>query len=775
MNHIRILGASGTRTANEGTTCLQITPHLLIDAGAIIAPLGESAKAIRHIFVTHAHFDHIADLTALLDQHFTDRTHTLHLYGLPETIEALQTHLFNGIFFPDFSAIPLKNGTGAVLSFHPVSLGKRYDVDGVTLIPFATRHTVPSCGYIIEREDRAIAFTSDTAADDTLLELIRQTPAIRTLITELSYASSHQTLADDSGHMTPHDLLRMSQAIAPHPIRILVLHLKPSDREEILEEIARTPELSLTLLSDGDRVPFDPALPLKRADVYPHKTSYDLLMEAGIALGSETDLDKLYSRLLQTARTLTHSDAGTLYLLDTQQNTLQFRAVQNDTLDLHFSGTELPSSWTPLPLYLGDGTPNNRLVATRCALEGFPIHVEDAYAQSSAFDFSGTHAFDDLTGYQSHSMLLVPLKNHEKKVIGVLQLINKSMQGEGSIPYTDDDARLLKALGSQAAVAINNQTLIQDLEIFFESLLRSITLALSKKSPHTGAHIQRMVDLSCMLADAVSADTDQYASIRFSTQDRKTIEIAALMHDLGKIATPDHIVDKASKLEGIYDRIESIRWRFHLLRQAHTIDSVDPLPTLEELDKALSFLEEANTGSHFFSRDDQSYLAQIATWMLPGDRQVPLLSDEELAALSVPRGTLSSQERDTINHHASDTIEILEAIQFPQKYSRVPEIAGAHHEKMNGTGYPYGLAGEEISLEARILAVADVFEALTASDRPYKRPNTLSEAMHILKKMADANEIDRQLFLLFYRSGVYRRYGEKYLRKEQCDSVEIRM
>jgi hypothetical protein len=322
------------------------------------------------------------------------------------------------------------------------------------------------------------------------------------------------------------------------------------------------------------------------------------------------------------------------------------------------------------------------------------------------------------------------------------------------------------------------------------TFLQTLAKTLDVRSPYTGKHIERMTDLAMMLAEAVhESDEPPFAEIRFSADEMRSIHLAALVHDIGKIAISDTLIEKATKLEGVCDRIELVRLRAELIkaqRRAEILEEAlekcggDPDAAREawhgfarEMDEVMRLLEASNRPEPPLPPGRAEWIHEIGPRYRyrtnEGDR--PLLEPEEREALSVPEGSLTEKERRIINGHIDETRRSLERLTFPEKFRRVPEIAGAHHEKLDGTGYPQGLKGEEISLEARILAIADIFEALTAADRPYKRANPLSEAMRILFEMAEKGKLDADLVRLFYEKGLYREYAKRYLKPEQIDEV----
>jgi HD-GYP domain-containing protein (c-di-GMP phosphodiesterase class II)/ribonuclease BN (tRNA processing enzyme) len=775
MDYIKALGTSGALAADRGTTCLQLTYDTLIDAGNVINALGDDASFIEHIFLTHAHFDHITDIPALLDHFFETRTRTLHLYGLPETLNALKRSLFNNDIFPDFHAIDLANGTDKSIKYHPLTLHETYPMGNLTLTPFPTNHTIPSCGYIIRKGDYSIAFTSDTTTSPDIYELINNAPTIQTLITEVSYPSAFHQRALLSGHLTPKLLLSELQQLKRSDLRVLVLHLKPDRTGVIEEELHALLGNRITILHDGDNIPYSHQ-PIKASSrsIY---SRYNTLLETGIALTSKQSQMRLSEVILRSARELTQSDAGTLYLLSDDEQYLYFQTIQNDSLEIKNRSSSNVPDWEPIPLFHADGSENHALAAAHCALTKELISIKDIYGDTGRYSFDSTIEYDKLSGYHSHSMLLIPLLDYQRNLIGVLQLINKIDRNNRTISYSKDDEQVISALGSQAVISITNQKLINDLELLFESFLRSINLTLDKKSAHTRGHVQKMADLSMMIARAIHNDQTAYPNKYYNESELKAIEFASMMHDIGKITTPVHIIEKAKKLEKIFDRIELIKLKLDLLKTQNTDTTVTSNVNLsnDHIDEVYRFLIEANHGREYFDEHKINRLKEIADWHITiNGETIPILSEDELHNLSVQKGTLTPSERDVIKHHADVSIEFLNSIQFPRKYSRVPEIAGNHHEKINGTGYPHGLKGDEISFEARILAVADIFEALTASDRPYKQPNTLSEAMTILHTMAQKGDIDSGICKIFYESGAYLEYAKKNMSEETIDSVNLK-
>ncbi len=519
------------------------------------------------------------------------------------------------------------------------------------------------------------------------------------------------------------------------------------------------------------------------------------LNEIGVALSAERDETRLLERILFAALELTEADGGTLYLVtsatgepDGPDRKLAFRILANRSLQLHLGGTSAQEiEFEDLPIDGGDPEGGLDTIAAFAAREGRTIHVADAYAEDG-FDFVGTRAFDARTGYRSTSFLTVPMRNHEGRVIGVLQLIN-AMRDATVVPFDEADALLAESLASQAAIAITQRRLIEGQRLLFESFIRLIAETIDAKSSHTGAHCRRVPELSLLLADAAARTTEgPLASFEMNQDDRYELQIAAWLHDCGKLTTPDHVVDKATKLQTIVDRIELLETRFELAKRDAVIAALrDRLPTVEAddaiesaagalagLDEDFAFLERVNAGAERMADEDQARVREIAasrTWLRDG-RERPLLTPDEVLNLCVSRGTLTDDERATINHHITATIDMLEALPYPRHLRRVPEFAGGHHERMDGRGYPRGLKGADMSVQARIMAVADVFEALTAPERPYKQPMRVSEALAILSRMAENGHLDPDLVEVFIRQGVYRAYAEAFLDTAQNDDPD---
>jgi HD-GYP domain-containing protein (c-di-GMP phosphodiesterase class II) len=562
------------------------------------------------------------------------------------------------------------------------------------------------------------------------------------------------------------------------------------------------------------------------------------LVDNGLLLSSERDRHKLLRHILFGAREIANCAACTMYL-KTNDNTLSFALRTSDDILPDFE----------VPLYNPKtGAPMTGYVCSYAALNNETVIIDDVYREDR-FDLSGTKRFSEQTGFRTVSMLTVPMAPRSDEVIGVLQLMNALDAETGAvIPFPKELVRFVEALAAQSAVALENHNLLAAQKELMDSMIKVIAGAIDAKSVYTGNHCKRVPELAVMLAEAAGEVREgALADFCFTTDDEwREFRIGAWLHDCGKVTTPEHVIDKATKLETIYNRIHEIRTRFEvLLRDARidqllAISSGVPEPDAEQrflerrkqLISDFQFVAECNIGGEFMTQDRIDRLRKVGeqTWIRNFDNRLGLsheelhrfestpestpestlpatehlLSDQpwhivprtdkrvldprygfridvpehlydfgEIHNLLIARGTLTAEERFKINEHIIQTIIMLESMPFPKSMRRVPEYAGEHHETLLGEGYPRKKTPDQLSVPSRIMAIADIFEALTASDRPYKKAKTLSESVKLLASFRDREHIDAELFELFLTSGVYQRYAERFLAPWQLDAVDI--
>ncbi|MBW2514862.1 MAG: response regulator [Deltaproteobacteria bacterium] len=594
----------------------------------------------------------------------------------------------------------------------------------------------------------------------------------------------------------PSQRLKFSEGLAKKGfVKNIELHLKRKDGTHFIgsvSAVAVKDEQGEIKYYDGI---IEDITERKRADevLIRNEHWYRTLTQIGLSLSAEKDTRKLLERIVIEARTLTNADAGTLYLLDKLNQELTFEIVQNDSMRIKIGGTsgvdpELPN----VPLFI-NGEPNHANVSSTVALTGETINLKNVYGKEGE-RFPGPREYDAISGYHTKSMLVMPLKNHENEIIGVLQLLNAKHRRTGDpIYFSEEYVDLVAALASQAAVALTNAQLIENLNNLFYAFIRSIATAIDEKSPYTGGHINRVVQLSMMLAEKINQDeTGTFKNVHFTKEELEELRLAAWMHDVGKVTTPENIVNKASKLETIFDRVNLIETRFALIASemvnTHLHEKLKLLQrkradlsklrladqTLSEnlkiLLQELKFIKDCNSTVQHMTEERLTRLRNIGKKEYTfQNTKHPYLTEDEIENLSVRYGNLTDEERRVVENHANMTLKILKQLSFPMNLEKVPEYAGGHHEKLDGSGYPQGLKEKDLPLQTRILAIVDIFEALTARDRPYREPMKLSEVTKIIKFMSDNHKIDPDLFDLLIESGAYFEYALKEMDPKQID------
>ena len=509
------------------------------------------------------------------------------------------------------------------------------------------------------------------------------------------------------------------------------------------------------------------------------------IITIGTAVSAEKNPAKLLQEILEGAIRITSADGGTLYLVKNQKISMEI--VQSKSLGIALGGiTGNDINMPDIPLFLANGHKNNSNVVSCTYHKKKPINIENAYADET-FDFSGTKKFDQLNNYRSQSFLAVPMLNHEEDIIGILQLINATdLPNNQIIAFDDLSQQFVETLASLAATVLTKQYLIAELEEMFESLTQLIASAIDDKSPYTGGHCRRVPELTLSLAEAAHRSQNEYLKdFSMTDKDRYELKIAAWLHDCGKITSPEYVIDKSTKLQTIFDRIELVETRFEVLKRDIEIDMLKQCHQFPEqksvieqhyatqitqLNNEFEFIKKCNIGDEFMEEQDQQKIIEIGKkrWNLSGI-DMPFLSKDEVYNLTISRGTLTSEERAIVNQHINATISMLDKINFPKHLKNVPEFAGGHHERVDGNGYPNGLKREQMSVQARVMAIADIFEALTARDRPYKQGKTLSQSLNILTKMKEDQHVDPDLFDVFIQEKVYLKYAHQFLDSNQID------
>lgn len=549
----------------------------------------------------------------------------------------------------------------------------------------------------------------------------------------------------------------------------------------------------------------------------------DLVLSNLLALNDAIITDEDYSiiieKVMRVSRQACNADGCMFFSInDSKFMNLEYSRINSLNLDL--LGTENMSFFPSVFLPDSKNKPK-KSPSEFCALNREIINAANIF-QTTDIDTSNIAKFDELNNYSTVSMLAIPLIDRKDNLIGVAQFINALDNNGKVISFTTDIQKMLISICRLIAISLENKTLREAYSQLLESFIEVLARAIDAKSPYTGSHCQRVPIIARLLATAAVSETSgPLKDFEMSSDDWYTLHIASWLHDCGKVTTPEYVVDKATKLETINNRIHEIRNRFEILRRdAHieylqkrlnNIDSKQRLQAeyvsrVKQLESDFDFVARCNTGDIPITDEDIARLEQISqiqftryfnrmlglSWaerdnidnieLFSNPARENLLqnrSDQifgeynrgELYNLEVRQGTINTEEREKINEHIVVTIDMLKALPFPKELSKVVEYAGAHHERVDGKGYPNRLTGDQMSIPAKIMAIADIFEALTANDRPYKEPKKLSEVLHIMQEMKNTGHIDPDLYEVFIQNKVYLDYAEQYIDKAQIDEI----
>jgi HD-GYP domain-containing protein (c-di-GMP phosphodiesterase class II) len=516
------------------------------------------------------------------------------------------------------------------------------------------------------------------------------------------------------------------------------------------------------------------------------------LTRIGQALSSETDLNKIFDMILDEGISFTKADAATIYKVSDDNDYLEFEIVYNATMKMRQGGSHGPVGWPPVALYDEEGNPKLNHIVTSVYHTGKGNCFDDVY-ETKDFDISGTIATDKRTNYRCKSMLTIPLKDHEDTVLGVIQFIN-AMDGDNEIvTFNEEHRAMLTSLASQAAIALSNRKLIDSLENLLMQFMRSIASAIEKKSKYSSAHITRVAELTDIIAAKINeCKTGALKEVSFTEVELKELSMAGWMHDIGKIITPEYVMDKSTKLERIIDGIELVKERFDKLitlfkylklklSESQYQDFVKQSfhrEDIEDVSQFLSserdFLEKLNAGGEYVPDDSIARMIALSEIDFEyEDQRFFILDETDKKNLQIQRGTLNPDELKVMQAHVSVTWDMLSELTFPKKYQNVAFYAATHHETLNGKGYPKGLDAEQLPIQSRIIAIADIFEALTSADRPYKTPKTLSESLTIMGFMAKDGHLDKDLLDFFLEAGIYLEFAHMHMDAQYIDNINI--
>ncbi len=476
--------------------------------------------------------------------------------------------------------------------------------------------------------------------------------------------------------------------------------------------------------------------------VKPTNAELKKILNIGIKLSTEKNREHLLASILENGMDITHCDASTLYLFE--DGKLRFKIMK--TLSQNISrgeDGELIDDMPPVPM-------TERNVCSYAALHREIINIPDVY-NDTRFDFSGPKKYDSLTGYHTQSLLVIPIENNEDELIGVLQLLNAMDEGGNVIPFDSEYEIIIRSLGAQAAIEMTNLKYVQEVKRQLRSFVEAMSTAIDERTPYNGSHTRKVAEYAGMIADYINKQHQAGACDDYFDENRKDkLELAALLHDIGKMVVPLSIMNRATRLDRDLGTVET---RFRLLEAYYVIDKMKGRIDEAEYQKRIAYLRESMDFIHRIDGkgvlDDADYdrVQELAghSYVNDAGEPLPYLTKREKDRLSIRKGTLTEDDRRQMEYHVVMTEKILGKVRFNKNYEEIPKWAASHHELLDGSGYPRHLRGADLALETRMITVADVYDALTARDRPYKKPVSQEKALGILKDMADEGKLDCRL------------------------------
>lgn len=468
---------------------------------------------------------------------------------------------------------------------------------------------------------------------------------------------------------------------------------------------------------------------------------FERILNIGIGLSTEKNRNHLLESILENGMSITHCDASTLYLYE--NGMLSFRIMKTISMNISKGEDGEAIDMPPVPL-----TEQN--VSTYSALHRTIVNIPDVY-DSTRFDFSGPKKYDALTGYHTQSLLVIPVENNEGDLIGVLQLLNAQDKDNKVIPFDKEYEIIVRSLASLAAIELTNLQYVDEIKEQLHSFVEALATAIDERTPYNGSHTRKVAEYSSLLAEYINQKYEAgECEEAFEEEREEKLVLAALLHDIGKMIIPLSVMNRATRLDADITKVED---RFALLKAYYRIDQLEGIMTEEEyqekkkyLDEALAFIHRID-GLGFLDDDNYARVQEIAShaYLRRSGDKLPYLTEREQECLSIRKGTLTEGDRKEMESHVVMTEKILSKVHFNKNYEKVPGWAASHHELLDGSGYPRHLKAEQLDLETRILTVADVYDALTATDRPYKKPMPKEKAIGILRSMAQEGKVESRL------------------------------
>jgi HD-GYP domain-containing protein (c-di-GMP phosphodiesterase class II) len=647
------------------------------------------------------------------------------------------------------------------------------------LVPQAMLEQVERCSLVA---DPPVGIQSYARLNQTLLKRL---PKERMIL--LAGWNDYQPLAEKVGEAVLGG--RGKLLLTCNAEDLASAQLPPQRGVDVLEQQGDAKLLAFKINRALTEISYDAEMEVIKLDGVKRGNDLEALNEIGMALSTEKDLDRLLDLIVSKSRQMTLADAGSLYLIEVDPNVEEDRKDYFANRKMRFQVAQNDSRNVPFKSFVVEI--NKRSIYGYVALTQEPLNFDDVYHLPPGNEYGwGGKEFDASIGYRTMSMLTVPMINWRGDTIGVIQLINRKLHPdirlespESSVqyiqPFTSHDLRMAMSIASQASIAIQNTQLVDSIRTLFDGFIAASVKAIESRDPTTSGHSQRVATLTVSLAEQVDQSSARsFKEMRFTREQVQEIRYASLLHDFGKIGVREHVLVKAKKLyphelRSVQDRFELIRTLTalrHTMTKARSVESStgpeqkallvqaeEALRSdLKELDELLEFINRCNEPTVLAQGgfEQLHVIARRAFARMDGSTD-PFLTDKELVSLSVPKGSLTEHDRKEIESHVTHTYKFLSTIPWTSDLRNVAEIAYAHHEKLDGSGYPNRLTTERIPVQSKMMTISDIFDALTASDRPYKKALPAERALNILQEEANAGHIDADLLELFISSRIY--------------------
>ena len=708
----------------EATTCIGIhneSTYLMVDCGSGASNALNDLKDVDtlHLFISHLHLDHISAFPVLVSA-FCNKV--IHVYGktregisIEEGLRKLMSNPLWPITFDENNII-----------FHEI--GDDFNIDGINVKTMDSNHPGGCTLYRFEDKDNSVVcafdFNHGNGYSDKLIEFIDKADI---LIYDGMYTEDEYKIKSDWGHSTANEGIRISKLCGIKELYITHFGAYSDDYLSSLEESLRKEFPSLRFARAGR-----------------HKDKFKKVLEIGASLTSSKDANAVLENIMRGAMDISGADGGTLYLLD--NNELKFKIMITKSKNFYrgLNGEEV--DMPPVKLSIKN-------VCAAAVLEKKTINVEDVY-HNDDYDFSGPRKYDQLNKYRTKSVLVIPMVNDHGEIIGVLQLLNATDEMGKVVSFEKEDVEIIEALTSQAAIIVTNSNYAKQISELLFGFVKVISKGIDEITPYNANHTRNMVKYAEKFFDYQDTIDSPY---KVNDDERKEILISIWLHDIGKLITPLEVMNKntrlGNKLDEIKHRYEKIALLIELDEARSSISNKEYLNKIEELNKALEDIERLNNAG-YLSEDDIKRINDIYHMSYKDNKnnEYKYLEDNEYKNMMIRKGTLSDEEREIMQRHVVMTSQMLEGLDFPRGFTNVPFYAGAHHEFLNGKGYPNHLVAKDLPWQARLITIIDIFEALTANDRPYKKPMPAEKAFTILDDMVKDGQLDNDLLEAFKKS-----------------------